>query len=450
MMGSENHVTGQQGDDLPKGRSAVLARGVAASMFLICCVMVAVLSSVSVELALFVSSVIVVGCFFNMSNAHKEEIGMEFMETVRHLYRRVNALEGTVTQNSQDIQGLRETMEEQSSDIGRHTPSRTEVQAVKENIAIARADGAMEQIVPAFLKPSGGIPSASNDSKAPQPPSAEVLHVRRTAHVVANEDIYANNEALTDMAVRELLHHAVRDKKIDIFLQPIVRLPQRQTNFYELFARIRAKAGLYLPAQRYMELAMEERLMESIDNILLLECLKVLQVNFEAENKVSTYFINIKPATLRNADFMDDLLKFISQNKRMASSLVFEMKQADFDGLSSGERLILDGMAKLGCRFSLDHVSDLPDDIISLYQRNVRFMKIPAQRFLGKDCGYPDFAQMVRRKRRLEVNGIEVIIDRVESEPELLELLDYEVNFGQGFLFGRPDLEGVYKFRRSA
>ena len=57
---------------------------------------------------------------------------------------------------------------------------------------------------------------------------------------------------------------------------------------------------------------------------------------------------------------------------------------------------------------------------------------------------------MVRRKRRLEMNGIEVIIDRVESEPELLELLDYEVNFGQGFLFGRPDLEGVYKFAKSA
>lgn len=443
MMRPEGRVGSEREESQPGGRISAFSRGIAASMFLICCVMVALLSSISVELALFVSSVIVVGCFFNMTNERKDEIGMEFMETVRHLYRRVNALEGTVSQHGADIQGMRETMEEQSAEIGRHTPARKSVLGLKDTIAEA------SEIVPAFLKPAGEIPSPSNDSRAPQPLSAEVLNVRRTAHVVANEDFYANSEALTDMAVRELLHHAVRSRQIDIFLQPIVRLPQRQTNFYELFARIRAKAGLYLPAQRYMELAVEERLMESIDNLLLLECLKVLQVNYESE-KISTYFINIKPSTLRNADFMDDLLKFIAQNKRMAPSLVFEMKQADFENLSSGERLILDGMTKLGCRFSLDHVSELPEDILTLYQRNVRFIKIPARRFLGKEEGYADFAHMVRRKRRLEVNGIEVIIDRVESEPELLELLDYEVNFGQGFLFGRPDLEGVYKFRRSA
>lgn len=445
MMTEEGRVRQQT----PKtSKTEGFMRVVAASMFLICCVMVAFLSSVSVELALFVASVILVGCFFNMTSDRRDEIGMEFLETVQHLYRRVNAMEKIVIKNETDIMGLRETLEEQSTTIGRHTPSRKGVLDMRDSMAEDSGNG-MDRIVPAFLKPRGAIPSHSNDSKAPQTPSAEVLRATRTAQIVANEDIYANSEALTDMAVRELLHHAVKNKQVDIFLQPIVRLPQRHANFYELFARIRAKAGLYLPAQRYMELAVEERLMESIDNILLLECLKALQVNFDTE-RVSTYFLNIKPSTLRNADFMDDLLKFIAQNKKMAPSLVFEMKQADFESLSSGERLILDGMTKLGCRFSLDHVTSLPDDILSLYQRNVRFLKIPAPRFLGKEEGYADFAQMIRKKRRLEVNGVEVIIDRVEKEPELLELLDYEVNYGQGFLFGRPDLEGVYKFRKSA
>jgi len=445
MMTEDRRVRAPQKTSKTEG----FMRVIAASMFLICCVMVAFLSSVSVELALFVASVILVGCFFNMTSDRRDEIGMEFLETVQHLYRRVNAMEKIVIKNESDILGLRETLEEQSLTVGRHTPNRGDVLEMKQEMASEDSGKGMDRIVPAFLKPRKGLPPHSNDSKAPQPVSGEVLRATRTAHVVANEDIYANSEALTDMAVRELLHHAVKNKQIDIFLQPIVRLPQRHANFYELFARIRAKAGLYLPAQRYMELAVEERLMESIDNILLLECLKVLQVNFDTE-KVSTYFLNIKPSTLRNADFMDDLLKFIAQNKKMAPSLVFEMRQADFESLSSGERLILDGMTKLGCRFSLDHVSSLPDDILSLYQRNVRFLKIPAPRFLGKEEGYADFAQMIRKKRRLEVNGVEVIIDRVEHEPELLELLDYEVNYGQGFLFGRPDLEGVYKFRKSA
>ncbi len=447
---------------------SALARGLSASMFLLSCILISVLSFISTELALFTVSVLVVGCFFHMSFSTKEDIGNEMLDTIRQMYRKQLKLEKMVQTHQEDIQGIREDMEDQGVIVGEHLPDRDALyrmrlakldqdaaDAFDEDEIARKSKKLMEDIVPKFMRPKDEDREVSNDSKKPKAPPREALTARQSSRIIkeittANDDSMADHQALSDMVVRELIHHAVENRQIDTFLQPIVRLPNRHANFYELFARIRAKAGLYLPAHRYMGLAIEEKLMVSIDNMLLLEGLKSLKRNFEEKDKVSAYFINIKPGSLRNAKFMDDLLKFIAANKHMACNLVFEMKQKDFEGLSDGELSILEGLTRLHCRFSLDHVTRLPNDVVGLYNKSVRFLKMPAETFLGTDVNAEDFTETLRKKRRLEANGIEVIIDHIESEDQLLELLDYDVNYGQGYLFGRPDLEGVYQYRKIA
>jgi len=41
-------------------------------------------------------------------------------------------------------------------------------------------------------------------------------------------------------------------------------------------------------------------------------------------------------------------------------------------------------------------------------------------------------------KRRLALDGIELIVEKVETERELVELLEFDVALGQGYLFGEP------------
>ena len=41
-------------------------------------------------------------------------------------------------------------------------------------------------------------------------------------------------------------------------------------------------------------------------------------------------------------------------------------------------------------------------------------------------------------KRRLDRAGIDLIVEKIETEQMLLELLDYNIDFGQGYLFGEP------------
>jgi cyclic-di-GMP phosphodiesterase, flagellum assembly factor TipF len=41
-------------------------------------------------------------------------------------------------------------------------------------------------------------------------------------------------------------------------------------------------------------------------------------------------------------------------------------------------------------------------------------------------------------KKLLERNGLNLIAERVEDEKTVVQLLDYGVDFAQGFLFGEP------------
>jgi cyclic-di-GMP phosphodiesterase TipF (flagellum assembly factor) len=41
-------------------------------------------------------------------------------------------------------------------------------------------------------------------------------------------------------------------------------------------------------------------------------------------------------------------------------------------------------------------------------------------------------------KQGLNDNDIDLIVEKLEAEEDLIELLDYDIDFGQGYLFGEP------------
>lgn len=258
-------------------------------------------------------------------------------------------------------------------------------------------------------------------------------------------ETHDNYESVSDTVVRELLHHAMKDKRVDVFVQPIQRLPQRQPRFYEMFARIRARPGQYLPASRYMEIAEQDNLDGEIDNLLLLHCLKTLEGSAHIQH-ATPFFINIKNSTLTDMAFMQRLLGFIKQNRDLAKRLVFEMKQKDFDAMSPALLDVLRGLGKLGVSFSLDHVENLKMDIADLQHFKIRYVKFAAQKLIASSSDQ-NFAALHKTKRRLEANGIGMIVERIENEQQMRELMDYDVHYGQGYLLGKPELEGAYKKR---
>ncbi len=253
----------------------------------------------------------------------------------------------------------------------------------------------------------------------------------------------------SDTVVLELIRHAVEHDQIDLFVQPIVSLPQRKPRFLELFGRIRARPGVYLPAENYMRLAEQHDLVSTIDNLILLRCLQILR-NAETENMAANFFLNIGGGTLSDSGFMGDLLSFVSRNRRIAAKLVFEMKQSDLENINAKSVPIIEGLSKLGCRFSMDHIRKHKIDTGMLRRLKISFLKIDAGWLMEEASTRGGIERMHKLKRTMDKAGIDVIVEKIETERDLRELLDYSIDYGQGYYFGKPDYFGAYVNKQKA
>ena len=131
-------------------------------------------------------------------------------------------------------------------------------------------------------------------------------------------------------------------------------------------------------------------------------------------------------------------LDFLEANRALAPSLVLEFKQSTFRNLGPAETENLAALAQRGFRFSIDHVTDLRIEPRELADRGVRFIKVPASLLLDprqtstSDIHPSDLSDLLGRF------GIDLIAERIEGERAVVDLLDYDVRFGQGFLFAPP------------
>lgn len=233
--------------------------------------------------------------------------------------------------------------------------------------------------------------------------------------------------------ILEVVRTALREDRVELVLQPIVSLPQRRRRFYECFSRLRTPDGAMIRPEQYIHLAERAGLVTAIDNMLLFRCVQLVR-KIHRRNDELGFFCNISPYTLADVDFFADFVAFLENNRELAGHLVFEFAQADFERWSETGARLLDRLAALGCRFSLDQVSDLDLRPRILAARQVRFVKIEAGVLRARLAEGRGLLRALRR------HGIDLIVEKVEEEGNLLELLDYEIDFGQGFLFGEPRL----------
>ncbi|HVV41105.1 MAG TPA: EAL domain-containing protein [Nitrobacter sp.] len=247
---------------------------------------------------------------------------------------------------------------------------------------------------------------------------------------------HSNAQILTTQ-ILTTVRNAIEANSVDIFLQPIVTLPQRKVRYYEAVTRLRDDRGEIVAADDFIGAAEAAGLMGRIDNMVLLRCVQVLR-RLLVRNKDVGVFCNIAGATLSNAAMFAPLLDFLDANRALAPSLVLEFKQATLRSLGPLESEHLAAVAQRGFRFSLDHVKDLRIEPRELADRGVRFIKVPAALLLdprqtsSSDIHPADLSDLLGRF------GIDLIAERIEGERSVVDLLDYDVRFGQGFLFAAP------------
>jgi cyclic-di-GMP phosphodiesterase, flagellum assembly factor TipF len=233
------------------------------------------------------------------------------------------------------------------------------------------------------------------------------------------------------------LARAIESNRIDLFLQPIVTLPQRKVRYYEALARLRHDDGALLAPDDFLPHAEAGGLVPAIDNLMVFRCVQVVR-RLSSKNREVGLFCNMSAASLGDAKVFKELTDFLEANRALAPYLVFEFAQAAVRAMGPIEEECIASLADLGFRFSIDHVADLRMEPRELAERGFRFIKVPATLLLSRsgtpqgDIHPADFSDLLGRY------GIDLIAEKIESEGTVVDLLDYDVRFGQGFLFSPP------------
>ena len=242
---------------------------------------------------------------------------------------------------------------------------------------------------------------------------------------------------LADPAMLDLVRSALEENRVDLYLQPIVSLPQRKVRFYEALTRLRSADGSVVMPSQFIHVAAPAGLMSVVDNLLLFRCIQLVRRLTQKTRDVAV-FCNISEHTLTDAEFFPQFLEFLRSNRDLAGHIVFEFAQDTLLQAGKAAETGFKSLQALGFRLSVDQVSTLDCNFPQLRAQGFHFIKVKARTLISgmkqanASVAAEDFKELLER------SGIDLIVERVEEEKAVVQLLEFNVGYGQGFLFGEP------------
>lgn len=279
----------------------------------------------------------------------------------------------------------------------------------------------------------------------PQPPVRTVAVVAERAPLRAAEPLVAVRQSPAEIAQARAqeervarISDALASGQVEVHLQPIVQLPQRRTRGYEALVRLRLDEKTLLLPTEFMETIEQRGFGPTLDALVLTRALAIAR---HLGTKEGGLFVscNFSGATWGSSRALAALARILEKYHAHIGNLVIEMPQRVFRTLEPASLGLLGAMSANGVRFALDHVADLRLDPISLHDRGIRFVKVPASLLLAEargaavtDIATGDLAAHLAR------GAIQLVADEVEDDPMVADMLDLGVGYGQGDVFSPP------------
>ncbi len=318
--------------------------------------------------------------------------------------------------------------------------AREEVSAIRETIEAMPDSGHVVSELKVLQGLLGQLSAKAPDKPKPKP---EAPAKQKTEEDVGLPAVAAASGAseplllIDDDEVLTIVEQALREDRVDLYLQPIVNLPQRKRRFYECFSRIVDDRGRVIMPEQYIPVAEAAGLVAVIDNMLLFRCIQLVRRAVRGQPGLA-FFCNISDSSLTDVDFFTDFIEFLSDNQKLTPNLYFEFEQEAIVNPTYETQINLQRLKDLGFHFSLDQVRTLDLDLPHLADLGFKYIKVGAHMLHELARGDDPQLDMSRFKGALDRCAMDLIVEKIESEDMLRDLLDLQIDFGQGYLFGEP------------
>ncbi|KQV64508.1 EAL domain-containing protein [Rhizobium sp. Root1220] len=320
-----------------------------------------------------------------------------------------------------------------------------------------RANAMAEQIASIFLEPFGPelhLSASVGIAIYPRHASnaAELLQKSDMAMYAKKRDgkngaqLFDNSmldHARARAEIETCIEAGLAEDWFDAYLQPIVSLNGRHIAGFEALMRLNhPQKGLMAPAA-IINVAEETAKIVRVGNVVMEKAIAHLATISRLPGMQDSYLaINFSPLQFELA-LPARLAAFLGRHGIRPDRIVVEITEAVLMHNNPEIRMVVAEMRRFGCRIALDdfgtgysslsYLNRFPVDIIKIDQSFTRSIN--------------DANEDVRHKSRMLVESITtlshkmdctVIAEGIETEDECRTLCDMGLDFGQGYLFHRP------------
>jgi diguanylate cyclase len=281
-----------------------------------------------------------------------------------------------------------------------------------------------------------------------------ITRCREMVEIIENDDLpppssaghppYEFSGALSKLSFESELRRAVANDELELFFQPIVRLPTRRLAGFEALARWRHPTrGLLLP-DMFIPCAEASGIIVDITEWGLAEIgrifPRIMSAAVSNPEGVDPLFmsINVSAHDLERESFASSVAAMLGSSGVAPESIKLEITESVL--MRSPERSIasLEACRRLGVSVALDDfgtgysslscLGALPVTTIKIDKGFVRTMndRTCSRKIIGMILGLADTL------------AVPVIVEGVESQRDERLLADMGCDFAQGFLYGRP------------
>ncbi len=223
---------------------------------------------------------------------------------------------------------------------------------------------------------------------------------------------------------------------LEVYLQPVVTLPQRKVVAYEALARLKVGDAVYAP-ETFLPVLERHGRTTALDRRMLQRVATIAR-HLQGRGSPASVSYSLTPHSLFEPGFLRSLGRLVSEGPELAGRVVIALPQASWRSLDAEQAALLAGLrGRIG--FVMDRPIDLRFDPNALAERGIAQVKVAAAlllRPLDREA-MPDIAleDLVASLARV---GIRLVATGVEAETEVPDLIDLDVPLAQGNVFAAP------------
>ncbi|MEJ2509469.1 MAG: EAL domain-containing protein [Gammaproteobacteria bacterium] len=241
---------------------------------------------------------------------------------------------------------------------------------------------------------------------------------------------------------------AIAEDRLVPAYQPIVNLADGEVMAEESLARIVKPDGSVVDAARFIDAASQLQMVHRIDHRLIMRTIDRCGVQFGSGARPLAHFVNVSADLLRHPELIQSILDLAKArcsdcglDEDMEKPLVIEITERELLENVKEAREILAPFLDFGLRLAVDDFGSGFSSLQYLADLPVAFLKIEGE-FVHRA---PDDARVRAILRGVQdmadALGVTTIAEYVENERILDVVRDIGVHWGQGYYFGKPQVD---------